>query len=135
MNIAGLYLKRRSGLIMSRLYPFFAPKSKVSSPKGRGYSLRQDRAAGVAKVVPDAAMKLVHSDEIGILVAILVKASIIHSRCVAFEEVAELKGPFVLEKILGYRLFSKEEYDRAGDDMANASYPFLTELTVDPYAC
>nr|GEZ86191.1 hypothetical protein [Tanacetum cinerariifolium] len=54
--------------------------------------------------------------------------------CVAFEEVAALKEPFVLEKIPSYRPFSKEEYDRAGDDMANAYYPFLTELTADPYA-
>ncbi|GKC80280.1 hypothetical protein Tco_1131054, partial [Tanacetum coccineum] len=97
-------------------------------------SLRQDRAAVVTKIIPDAAMKLVHSDEMGVLVARLVKASIIHGRCVAFEEVAELKEPFVLEKLPDYRLFSKEEYDRAGDDMANASYPFLTELTTDLYA-
>ncbi|GJS30556.1 hypothetical protein Tco_0491176 [Tanacetum coccineum] len=97
-------------------------------------SLRQDRAAVVTKIILDAAMKLVHSDEMGVLVARLVKASIIHGRCVAFEEVAELKEPFVLEKLSGYRLFSKEEYDRAGDDMANASYPFLTELTADLYA-
>ncbi|GJV98423.1 hypothetical protein Tco_1553675 [Tanacetum coccineum] len=40
----------------------------------------------------------------------LVKASIIHGRCAAFEE------------------------DRAGNDLADASYPFLAELTADPYA-
>ncbi|GJW19128.1 hypothetical protein Tco_0026564 [Tanacetum coccineum] len=97
-------------------------------------SLRQDMAALVTKVVPDAAMKLVHSDEMSVLVARLVKASIIHGRCLAFEEVAELKEPFTLEKMPGYRPFSKEEYDRASDDIANASYPFLTELTADPYA-
>ncbi|GJR32666.1 hypothetical protein Tco_1108898 [Tanacetum coccineum] len=123
MSIADLYLKRRRGLIMSRLYPFFAPKSK-----------RQDRAAVVAKIVPGAARKLVLSDEMGVLVTRLVKASIIHGRCMAFEEVAELKEPFVLEKMPCYRPFLKEEYDRSGDDMANASYPFLTELTADPYA-
>ncbi|GJX27553.1 hypothetical protein Tco_0233849, partial [Tanacetum coccineum] len=109
MSIADLYLKRRRGL-------------------------RQDRAAVVAKVVPGAAMKLVYSDEMGVLVARLVKAFIIHGRCMAFEEVSELKEPFILEKIPGYRPFLKEEYDRAGDDMANASYPFLTELTADQYA-
>ncbi|GKF17556.1 hypothetical protein Tco_0062474 [Tanacetum coccineum] len=70
----------------------------------------------------------------GVLVTRLVKASIIHGRCVAFKEVVELKEPLVLKKMLGYRPSSKEEYDRAGDDMANASYPFLTELIVDPYA-
>ncbi|GKD64518.1 hypothetical protein Tco_1306626, partial [Tanacetum coccineum] len=97
-------------------------------------SLRQDKAVVVTKAIPDATMKLVHSDEMGVLVTRLVKASIIHGRYVAFEEVAELKKPFVLEKMPGYRTFSKEEYDRASDDMANASYPFLTELTANLYA-
>ncbi|GJZ92794.1 hypothetical protein Tco_0664859 [Tanacetum coccineum] len=72
-------------------------------------SLRQDRAATVTKVIPDAAMKLVHSDETSVLVTRLVKASIIHGRCVAFKEVADLKEPFVLEKMPGYHPFSKEE--------------------------
>ncbi|GKA79824.1 hypothetical protein Tco_0786420 [Tanacetum coccineum] len=96
--------------------------------------LKQDRAAVVMKVVPDAAMKLIQSDEVGILVAKLVKASKFHDKCAAFKEVANLKEPFMLEKMLGYRPSSKEEFDRAGDDLANASYPFLVELTMDPYA-
>ncbi|GKE17289.1 hypothetical protein Tco_1424866, partial [Tanacetum coccineum] len=50
--------------------------------------LRQDRVAIVSKVVPDAAMKLVHGDEMGVLVARLVRAAIIYGRCMAFEEVA-----------------------------------------------
>ncbi|GKC68041.1 hypothetical protein Tco_1100639 [Tanacetum coccineum] len=74
-------------------------------------SLRQDRAALVARVISDQAMKLIRSDEMGVLIARLVKASIIHGRCAAFEE-----------------------YDRAGNDLADASYPFLAELTDDPYA-
>nr|GFC55491.1 hypothetical protein [Tanacetum cinerariifolium] len=77
--------------------------------------------------------KLVHSDETGVLVMRLVKASIIR-RCMIFEEVAEFKELFILEKMPGYCSSLKEEYDRAGDDMANASYPFLTELTADLYA-
>ncbi|GJZ62209.1 hypothetical protein Tco_0618346 [Tanacetum coccineum] len=96
--------------------------------------LRHDRVAIATKVVPDAAMKLVYSDEMGVLVAKLVRAAIIHDRCMAFKEVAKLKEPFILEKMPGYRTSSKEEYDRAGDDMANASYPFLFEFTSNPYA-
>ncbi|GJX80158.1 hypothetical protein Tco_0328307 [Tanacetum coccineum] len=61
-------------------------------------------------------------------------ASIIHGRCATFEEVAKLKKPFVLEEMPGHRLSSKEEYDRAGNDLADASYPFLAELTADPHA-
>ncbi|GJS81021.1 hypothetical protein Tco_0747562 [Tanacetum coccineum] len=97
-------------------------------------SLRQDKAVVVSKVVPDASMKLVHSDEMGVLVVRLVRSAIIHGRCTAFEEVAKLKEPFVLEKMHGYRTSSKDEYDRAGEDMANASYPFLSEFTSNPYA-
>ncbi|GKE25408.1 hypothetical protein Tco_1436920 [Tanacetum coccineum] len=97
-------------------------------------SLRQDRAAVVSRVIPDATMKLIHSDEMGVLIARLVTASIIHGWCEAFEEVAELKKPFVLEEMPSYRPSSKEEYDRAGNDLADASYPFLAELTADPHA-
>ncbi|GKE03969.1 hypothetical protein Tco_1395987, partial [Tanacetum coccineum] len=68
-------------------------------------SLRQDRAAIVLNVIPDATMKLVHSDEMGVLVSRLVRAAIIH-----------------------------DEYDQAREDMANASYPFLSEFTSNPYA-
>nr|GEU42504.1 hypothetical protein [Tanacetum cinerariifolium] len=96
--------------------------------------LRQDRAAIVSQFVPDIAMKLVHSDEMGVLVARLVRASIIHGRCTAFEEIAKLKEPFVLEKMSGYRMSSKDEYDRAREDMDNASFPFLSEFTSNPYA-
>ncbi|GJW89553.1 hypothetical protein Tco_0167106 [Tanacetum coccineum] len=72
-------------------------------------ALKQGRASVVAKVVPDAATKLIRSDEIGMLVVKLVKASIIYGRCVAFKEVAKLKEPFVMEKMAGYHPFSKQE--------------------------
>ncbi|GJZ59746.1 hypothetical protein Tco_0615562 [Tanacetum coccineum] len=39
-----------------------------------------------------------------------------------------------LEKMSGYRPSSKEEYDQAGDDLANASYPFVAEYVINPYA-
>ncbi|GJX56925.1 hypothetical protein Tco_0286822, partial [Tanacetum coccineum] len=97
-------------------------------------ALKQDRASVIAKVFPDAATKLIRSDEMGMLVAKLVKASIIYGMGAAFEEVAKLKEPFVMEKMAGYRPSSKQEYDQAGDDLANASYPFLSKYVNDPYA-
>ncbi|GJU99497.1 hypothetical protein Tco_1328768 [Tanacetum coccineum] len=97
-------------------------------------ALKQDRALVVAKVVPDAATKLIHSDEMGMLVAKLVKASIIYGRCAAFDEVANLKEPFIMEKMDGYRPTLNQEYDQVGDDLANASYPFLSKYANDPYA-
>ncbi|GJS46231.1 hypothetical protein Tco_0596352 [Tanacetum coccineum] len=97
-------------------------------------SLRKDSVAVVARVISDVAMKLIRSDEMGVLIARLVKASIIHGRCTTFEEVAELKKLSILEEMSGYRPSSKEEYNRAGNDLADASYRFLAELTVDPHA-
>ncbi|GKF76661.1 hypothetical protein Tco_0229131, partial [Tanacetum coccineum] len=74
-------------------------------------SLMQDRAAMVARAIPDGIMNLICSDEIGVLIARLVKASIIHGGCATFKEVAELKKPFVLDEMPGNRPSSKEEYD------------------------
>ncbi|GJW08134.1 hypothetical protein Tco_1570557, partial [Tanacetum coccineum] len=54
-------------------------------------------------------------------------------RCAAFEEVAKLKDPFVMEKMAGYHPSSKQEYDQAGDDLVNASYPFFSKYINDPY--
>nr|GFC57121.1 hypothetical protein [Tanacetum cinerariifolium] len=69
--------------------------------------LRQDRAAVVSKV----ATKLICSDEIGLLVARLVKAAMFHRRCTTFDEVAALKEPFDLEKMHSYRSSSKKEFN------------------------
>ncbi|GJU44617.1 putative reverse transcriptase domain-containing protein [Tanacetum coccineum] len=69
-------------------------------------SLKQDRAIVVSKVILDATMKLVRSDDLGVLIAKLVRLS----------------------------AFVKKEYDQAGDALANASYPFLAEYVVNPYA-
>ncbi|GJU96378.1 hypothetical protein Tco_1321134 [Tanacetum coccineum] len=71
-------------------------------------SLKQDRAAVVSKVIPDAAMKLVRSDDLDVLIAKL--------------------------KTSGYRPSLKEEYDQADDALANASYPFLAEYVTNLYA-
>ncbi|GJR06246.1 putative ribonuclease H-like domain-containing protein [Tanacetum coccineum] len=71
-------------------------------------SLKQDRAAVISKVIPDAAMKLIHSDDLGVFIAKLVKSSIIYGRCQAFKEVAAIEEAFVLEKMSGYRLRQKK---------------------------
>ncbi|GJW05433.1 hypothetical protein Tco_1564289 [Tanacetum coccineum] len=84
--------------------------------------------------VPHVAIELVCSDKMGLFVARLVKIALVHGRCSAFEEVATLKEPFEIEKMLGYRPFSKKEFDQASDNVATASYPFFTKATADPYA-
>ncbi|GJX68959.1 putative reverse transcriptase domain-containing protein [Tanacetum coccineum] len=85
-------------------------------------SLKRDRAAIVSKVILDAAMKLIRSDDLGVLIAKLVRSSIIYGRCQAFEEVAAIEEPFVLKNMSGYRPSSKEEYEQAGDALCNISY-------------
>nr|GEU40922.1 hypothetical protein [Tanacetum cinerariifolium] len=109
-------------------------RTEIETLQGQMDVLKQNRASVVAKVVPDAAIKLIRSDEMDMLVAKLVKVSIIYVRCAALEEVDKLKEPFVIEKMAGYRPFSKQECDQAGNDLANASYPFLSKYVNDPHA-
>ncbi|GKF52532.1 hypothetical protein Tco_0159442 [Tanacetum coccineum] len=47
-------------------------------------------------------MELVHSDELGRLVGILVSSAITYGRCRAYEQVAAMKDPFDLSKAKGY---------------------------------
>nr|GEV77019.1 hypothetical protein [Tanacetum cinerariifolium] len=140
-----LCLKRKNGLTISRPCPCFAPKLKDLNLRERLKnsktqliedidSLKQDWAIVVSKVVYDVAMKLIRSDEMGFLIAKLVKVAMLRGRCAAFEEVASLKEPFILENLSGYRYSSKKEFDHAGDGLANASYPYLNEVTNNTYA-
>nr|GFB35441.1 hypothetical protein [Tanacetum cinerariifolium] len=90
--------------------------TKIETLQGRVDGLhsectRLDRASVVAKVLLDAATKLIRSDEMGMLFIKLLKASIIYGMYAALEEVAKLKEPFVMEKMASYRPSSKQEYD------------------------
>ncbi|GJW32382.1 hypothetical protein Tco_0052414 [Tanacetum coccineum] len=96
--------------------------------------LRQDRDALVTKVIPHAATKLIRSDEVGLLVARLIKAAIFRGRCIAFKEVAILKDPFTLEKMPSFRSSFEKEFNQADDELATASYPFISEDFADLYA-
>nr|GEZ77688.1 hypothetical protein [Tanacetum cinerariifolium] len=65
--------------------------------------LKHDMRDVVSKVVPYAAMELVHSDDIGNLVGKLVSFAIVYRRCRAFEQVIDMNEPFNLSKVKGYR--------------------------------
>ncbi|GJV39788.1 hypothetical protein Tco_1418228 [Tanacetum coccineum] len=71
--------------------------------------LKQDRRKVVSKVVLYAAMELVHSDAMGSLVGKLVSSAIVYGRCRAFEQVADMKEPFDLSKVKGYRSSYKKD--------------------------
>ncbi|GJT82101.1 hypothetical protein Tco_1056443, partial [Tanacetum coccineum] len=98
------------------------------------YDVRRDRMEVLSKVVPYAAMKLIHNDDLGSLVGKLVTSAIIYRRCQAFEQVAAMKEPFYLPKVKGYRSSHKKEHNQAGNDLATMTFPWLLEFTVDPLA-
>nr|GEU57082.1 hypothetical protein [Tanacetum cinerariifolium] len=110
----------------------------LESKKWAGYQevddVKRDRIEVVLKVVPYIAMELVHRDELGRLVGKLVSFTIIYERCVAFEEVAEMKEPFYLMNVKGYRPSYKKEHTKAGNNLATATFSFLSEVVVDPSA-
>ncbi|GJV97924.1 hypothetical protein Tco_1549501 [Tanacetum coccineum] len=62
------------------------------------------------------------------------RAAAVEKLCSTLKEVASLKDPFELEKMLGYHPLLKKEFDQAGDNLATTSYPFLAKVTSDPYA-
>ncbi|GJY73941.1 hypothetical protein Tco_0478372 [Tanacetum coccineum] len=105
-------------------------REKIVSLSGENAKL--DRAKVVSKVVPYMAMELVNSDDMGRLVAKFVSASILFGRCQVFEEVARMKEPFDITKVKGYRSSYKQEYTRARNELATATFPFLTDVVVDP---
>ncbi|GJV56514.1 hypothetical protein Tco_1457519 [Tanacetum coccineum] len=104
-------------------------------------SLRQDvedvrceKVEIILKVVPYVVMELVHSDELGMLVGKLVSSIIFYGRCAAFEEVAEMKEPFNPTEVKGYRPSYKKEHTKARNNLAAATFPFLSMVVVDPSA-
>ncbi|GKA89868.1 hypothetical protein Tco_0811680 [Tanacetum coccineum] len=105
-----------------------------ASLHGEIEELRQDRRDVVSKVVPYAAMELVHSDELGRLVGKLVSSAITYGRCRAYEQVAAMKEPFDLSKVKGYRSSYQKEHTQASNDFATATFPWLDEFVADVVA-
>ncbi|GJT59609.1 hypothetical protein Tco_1003142 [Tanacetum coccineum] len=94
----------------------------------------KDRREVVSKVVPYVAMELVHSDDMGSLVSRLVSSAILYGRCRAYEQVADMKEPFDLSKVKGYRSSYKKDHTQASNDLATATFPWLDEFVADPPA-
>ncbi|GKB53481.1 hypothetical protein Tco_0904234, partial [Tanacetum coccineum] len=96
--------------------------------------LKHDKREVVSKVVPYATMELVHSNDMGSLVGKLVSSAIMYGRCRAFVQVADMKEPFDLLKVKGYRSSYKKDHTQASNDLATATFPWLDEFVVDPSA-
>ncbi|GJT38718.1 putative reverse transcriptase domain-containing protein [Tanacetum coccineum] len=96
--------------------------------------LKQDIRDVVSKVVPYAAIELVHSDELGRLVGTLVSSAITYGHCRAYEQVVVLKEPFDLSKAKGYHSSYKKEHTQASNDFATTTFPWLDEFVSDATA-
>ncbi|GJY79789.1 hypothetical protein Tco_0485590 [Tanacetum coccineum] len=94
--------------------------------------VKYDRVKVFMKVVPYVAMEFVHSDEMDMLVGKLVSSVVFYGRCAAFEEVANMKEPFDLAKVKGYRPSYKKEHTKASNDLVTATFPFLSKVVADP---
>ncbi|GJZ13331.1 hypothetical protein Tco_0548561 [Tanacetum coccineum] len=95
---------------------------------------RQDRMEVISKVVPYAAMELIHSEDLGSLVGKLVTSPIVYGRCKAFKQVAAMKEPFDLTKVKGYRSSYKKDHNQDGNNLTTATFPWLSEFVADPSA-
>ncbi|GJX64134.1 hypothetical protein Tco_0298477 [Tanacetum coccineum] len=109
-------------------------RDKISSPTAHVKEhkeveeLKQDRRDVVSKVIPYAAMKLVHSDELGRLVGTLVSSAITYGRCRAYEQVAAIKDPFDLSKAKGYRSSYKKEHTQKATPSSAPSSNLMSPL-------
>ncbi|GKC90675.1 hypothetical protein Tco_1151324, partial [Tanacetum coccineum] len=74
------------------------------------------------------------SVELGRLVCKLISSAILYERCAAFEKVADMKEPFDLPKVKAYRPSYKKEHTQSGNELATATFPWLSEFVVDPSA-
>ncbi|GKF80460.1 hypothetical protein Tco_0239062, partial [Tanacetum coccineum] len=93
--------------------------------------VKRDRMEVVLKVVPYAAIELVHIDDMGSMVGRLVYSTIFYGRCKDLEQVARMKESFDLSKVNGYRPSYKKEHDQTGNDLATATFPWLSEFMAD----
>ncbi|GKF15932.1 hypothetical protein Tco_0057394, partial [Tanacetum coccineum] len=75
--------------------------------------------------------ELVHSDELGRLVGMLVSSAITYGRCRAYEQVAAMKEPFDLSKAKGYRSSYKKEHTQASNDFSTATFLWLDKFVAD----
>ncbi|GKA31359.1 hypothetical protein Tco_0717664 [Tanacetum coccineum] len=94
--------------------------------------LKQDMRELVSKVIPYATMELVHSDNIGSLFGRIFSSAILYGRCRAYEQVANMKEPFDLSKVKGYRSSYKKDHTQANNEFSTATLSHLENFS---YGC
>nr|GEU72579.1 hypothetical protein [Tanacetum cinerariifolium] len=89
--------------------------------------IKHDRREVVLKFILYAAIELIHLIR-------LVSSLILYRRCRAYEQVVDMKEPFDLSKVKGYRSFYKKDHTQASNDVATITFPWLDECVADPPA-
>nr|GFA50333.1 hypothetical protein [Tanacetum cinerariifolium] len=64
----------------------------------------------------------------------IVSSAILYGRCRAYEQVADMKEPFDLSKVKGYRSSYKKDHTQASNDFSIATFPGLDEFVAYPLA-
>ncbi|GKC01495.1 hypothetical protein Tco_0987631 [Tanacetum coccineum] len=60
--------------------------------------------------------------------------AILYGRCRAYEQVADMKEPFDLSKVKGYRSSYKKDHTQASNDFSTTTFLWLDEFVADPSA-
>ncbi|GKC29871.1 hypothetical protein Tco_1037165 [Tanacetum coccineum] len=105
----------------------------VSTLESKVDSLEAEKAR-LEAVEASLHRELVHSDELGRLVGMLVSSAITYGRCRVYEQVAAMKEPFDLSKAKGYRSSYKKKHTQASNDFATTTFPWLDEFVADAAA-
>nr|GEU95812.1 hypothetical protein [Tanacetum cinerariifolium] len=129
------HLDKQLDLELFDLHDHAIGDPKVGWLPGEPFDFRvEDKAKVVLNVVPYVAMELVQSDDMGKLVSKIVSSSIFYERFQAFEEYANMKEPFDLTKVKGYRPSYKQEHTKAENEFATTTFLYLADVIADPYA-
>ncbi|GJS17713.1 hypothetical protein Tco_0412185 [Tanacetum coccineum] len=134
----GLRVKCEAAMADTKVNSLEADKARLEAVEAylrrKVEELKQDKRDVVLNVVPYAAMELVHSDELDMLVVKLVSSAITYGRCRAYEQVAAMKEPFELSKAKGYRSSYQKDHTQASNDFSTATFPWLDEFVADATA-
>ncbi|GJR76926.1 hypothetical protein Tco_0089291 [Tanacetum coccineum] len=113
-NPAVLALREKISSLIADVGSLEAEKARLeaveASLRREVEEIKQDMRDVVTKVIPYAAMELVHSDELGMLVGKLVSSAITYGR---------------------YRAYEHKEHTQASNNFATTTFPWLDEFIAD----
>nr|GEY09289.1 hypothetical protein [Tanacetum cinerariifolium] len=109
-------------------------KPPVKRKLVQGASTSRSTCAKAAASKDDSLFLTISDDDEGKLLSSHIICSVPLVEFHAFEEVANMKEPFDIMKVKGYRSSYKQEHTRAENDLATGTFPFLASIVADPHA-